>query len=84
MKDLKSRKSRGSETEGKRGRDGGIHLAGKRCPWLTESGQVKKETVVFTVSTTDKFTIMYSNVDSLLKKNKNWLLLLIMLLVNLN
>ena len=38
---------------------GGIHLAGKRCPRLTESGQVKKETVVSTVSTTDKFTIMY-------------------------
>jgi len=61
-----------------------IHLAGKRCPWLTESCQVKKETVVSTVSTTDKFTIMYSNVDNLPKKNKNWLLLLIMLLVNLN
>jgi len=47
-----------------------IHLAGKRCPWLTESCQVKKETVVSTVSTTDKFTIMYSNVDNLPNKKQ--------------
>ena len=46
--------------------------------------QVKKEAVVSTVSITDKFTIMYSNVDSLPNKKTNWLLLLIMLLVNLN
>ena len=48
----------------------GIHLAGKMCPWLTESCQVKKETVVPTLSTTDKFTIMYSNVDSLPNKRQ--------------
>jgi len=77
MKDLKStKKSWGSKTEGK-GRDGGIHLAGKRCPWLTESCQVKTETVVSTWSTTDKFTIMYSNADSLPNKKKQELVALI-------
>ena len=35
-----------------------------------ESCQVKKETVVSTLSTTDKFTIMYSNVDSLPNKKQ--------------
>jgi len=47
-----------------------FYVLGKTVNWgiSTESGQVKKETVVSTVSTTDKFTIMYSNVDSLPNK----------------
>ena len=43
-------------------------MEGKRCPRFSETCQVKKEAVTVELSTLDKFTVLYSNVDSLPNK----------------
>jgi len=44
-------------------------LEGKRCPWSSETCQ-DEEAVTFELSTLDKFTVIYSNVDSLPNKKQ--------------
>jgi len=61
------KKSRRSKAVGK-GRDGGIHLEGKRYSRLTENCQTKKETLGLHSSNSEKFTVWYSNVDTLANK----------------
>jgi len=45
-------------------------LEGKRCPRLSETCEDEKETVTVELSTLDKFTVLYSNVDSLSNKKQ--------------